>query len=120
MSQKYKCPVCGWDQLNSNPYKNMPAQPHPITTPGHYESVWGMGSAEVCPCCGFEYGNDDHPEFGAHTFESYFELWRKRDFRWFDSKARPPAWDLATQMVNAGIHLPPDIALKNLPPRQND
>jgi rubredoxin len=42
-----------------------------------YEDQLGRPSYEVCPNCGFEFGNDDNPgNAPPSSFEEYREEWR--------------------------------------------
>lgn len=109
MENTYTCPCCGYNQLDVNPYKNMPENPHPITVDPPYEDHWGMASYEVCSCCGFEYGNDDMPmdEENKMSFKEYLREWVKgEDAKWFEPEKRPSSWDLSRQLTAAGIEVP--------------
>lgn len=55
------CLCCGYPDLDCRPYENVPDDPHPISLDPPYGDHWGIPSYEVCPCCGFEFGNDDNP-----------------------------------------------------------
>ena len=56
----YECPVCKFVGLEVKPYAIWPPPDDlPITPP--YEDWLGKPSYEVCPLCGFEFGNDDNP-----------------------------------------------------------
>ena len=109
MDQKYSCPVCGWDQLETRPYKNMPDQVHPVTVTPPYEKVWGGASYEVCDCCGFEFGNDDDASMSTpSTFEGYREEWLQEGALWFNPINKPVHWNLALQFQKAGIEMKRD------------
>ena len=56
----YECPVCGSKELTAKPYETWPA-PEGVTMTPPYEDFLGSPSYEVCPNCGFEFGNDDNP-----------------------------------------------------------
>ncbi len=73
------CPVCGFDRLAEPPY-----------------NAEGGGSFEICPCCGFEYGFDDHGEGRTHA--AHRADWLERGAPWFDPDARPEGWDLQRQL----------------------
>ena len=55
----YECPVCSYPGLQSKPYELWPPPPDLELTPP-YEDHLGRPSYEVCPRCGFEFGNDDN------------------------------------------------------------
>lgn len=107
---KYTCPVCGFDELRSNPYKNMPPiSPEIYKLQPPYQDHWGFPSYEVCPCCGMEFGNDDdcgYPHLNS-TFSAYLAEWLD-DLKgeWLCPEEKPPQWDLLTQMQKAGIPIP--------------
>jgi hypothetical protein len=53
-----------------------------------YEALLGRPSYEVCPSCGFEFGNDDNPGIGEpDSFESYRREWTKAGRPIFDPSA---------------------------------
>lgn len=56
-----ECPVCFAQALAVPPYETWPppSDIEPLEPP--YEDVLGRLSYEVCPSCGFEFGNDDNP-----------------------------------------------------------
>ncbi len=60
---KYHCPCCGYQDLNSPAYKNIPQPPYDFSKLKEppYEIIWGAASYSVCECCGFEFGFDDEP-----------------------------------------------------------
>lgn len=68
------CPVCGYDKLYEPPYDN-----------------YGLGSYEICPCCGFQFGVDDFSTDDNFDVNFIYEKWRKNwEFngkKWF-SKSR--------------------------------
>jgi hypothetical protein len=54
-----------------------------------YEDLLGRPSYEVCPCCGFEFGNDDNPGTAAPvSFEQYRAQWEADGRQRFDSPKR--------------------------------
>ena len=68
------CPVCGAAELTALPYENW--TPGTVSVPPPYEDHFGRPSYEVCPNCGFEFGNDDNPGTAAPTsFDEYREEW---------------------------------------------
>ena len=73
------CQVCGSEELTAKPYDQWPPPEGMSLTPP-YEDQLGRPSYEVCPNCGFEFGNDDNPGGTAHcsSFEEYREDWRGR------------------------------------------
>lgn len=108
--KKHTCPVCGYDQLESKPYRNMPPiskEIYQVNPP--YHKYWGTGSYEVCSCCGFEFGFDDDGIFPENnsTFQNYLQEWIERDnAKWFEPELRPRDWDLEAQLSKAGIPIP--------------
>lgn len=71
----YECPVCGYRGLQQKPYALWPPPPDVELAPP-YEDVLGAPSYEVCPRCGFEFGNDDNPGTAAPvSFEEYRREW---------------------------------------------
>jgi hypothetical protein len=50
-----------------------------------YEDQLGMPSYEVCPNCGFEFGNDDNPGTAQpESFENYRADWEAEGSPRFD------------------------------------
>jgi hypothetical protein len=76
---RLRCPVCDAPELTRPPYAEytgvVPADAKPP-----YEDLFGMASYEVCPSCGFEFGNDDNPGGSAQpsSFEDYRQEWQSR------------------------------------------
>jgi hypothetical protein len=89
----FACPVCGWEGLTTRPYASWDGGPlAPDLTPP-YEDVLGTPSYEVCPCCGFEFGNDDNPGTADPiSFERYRQQWLSEGAPWFDPSIRPVGW----------------------------
>lgn len=56
----YECPVCGFVGLDEKPYETWPP-PSAVPIAPPYQDWLGRPSYEVCPLCGFEFGNDDNP-----------------------------------------------------------
>lgn len=84
----YTCPVCSFAGLESPPYATWPPPADVVLEPP-YEDVLGLPSYEVCPRCGFEFGNDDNPGTAEpSTFEAYRDVWIADGRRWFDEEAR--------------------------------
>jgi hypothetical protein len=51
-----------------------------------YEDLLGSPSYEVCPNCGFEFGNDDKPGTAApSSFEDYRAEWARSGSPRFDA-----------------------------------
>ena len=71
----FECPVCASCELTVKPYATWPPpEDVPLTPP--YEEALGRPSYEVCPNCGFEFGNDDNPGTAApSSFEQYRVEW---------------------------------------------
>jgi hypothetical protein len=61
--------------LAAKPYQTWPPPDGLVLTPP-YGDLLGVPSYEVCPSCGFEFGNDDNPGTSPHTsFERYRAEW---------------------------------------------
>lgn len=83
MTVRYECPVCEYQGLTEKPYERWPP-PSGIDLSPPYEDLLGRPSYEVCPRCGFEFGNDDNPGTAPPTsFEEYREEWRANGEPWF-------------------------------------
>jgi hypothetical protein len=79
------CPVCGAAELEQAPYETWPPPPGVALTPP-YENLLGTPSYEVCPNCGFEFGNDDSPGTAEpSSFEDYRAEWEADGARPFSS-----------------------------------
>jgi hypothetical protein len=84
----FRCPVCQHEGLLSPPYKLWPP-PEGVEISPPYEDFLGRPSYEVCPRCGFEFGNDDHPGTAAPTsFEEYRAEWEADGQPWFDESVQ--------------------------------
>jgi hypothetical protein len=84
----YSCPVCEYSGLTSRPYESWPPAPGVVLRPP-YEDQLGAPSYEVCPRCGFEFGNDDNPGTAApSSFEQYRVEWEAEGCPWFDAPGR--------------------------------
>lgn len=84
----FTCPVCSFPGLTAAPYATWPPPAGVDLTPP-YENQLGMPSYEVCPRCGFEFGNDDNPGTAEPTsFEQYRLEWIEEGRPWFDERAR--------------------------------
>ncbi len=70
------CPVCSFPGLRAPPYENWPPRAEGLGPPP-YEDTLGRPSYEVCPMCGFEFGNDDNPGAAAPmSFDAFREDWQ--------------------------------------------
>jgi hypothetical protein len=83
MGQTYRCPVCGYDGLTV-----------PAYSPGT-----GLGSYEICPSCGYEYGVTDADLGISH--EQWRHTWIAEGTPWRDAGITdPPAdWDPQAQLA---------------------
>lgn len=73
---KFTCPVCGYKGLDEPAYNE-----------------YGDPSYEICSCCGFEYGFDDHSE--GYTFQSYREKWINEEYSFHNKNNMPRDWSEA-------------------------
>lgn len=80
----WECPVCRHVGLTVKPYERWPPPAgQPLAPP--YEDSLGKPSYEVCPRCGFEFGNDDNPGTAPpQSFEAYRLEWEAEGRPWFD------------------------------------
>lgn len=62
---KHRCPVCGYEGLFEEPYDER-----------------GVGSDEICPCCGFQFGYDDFPDKKV-GIENWRKKWIREGCKWF-------------------------------------
>ena len=53
-------------------------------------------SFDFCPCCGVEWGYQDHTPLGARAFR---EKWLQRGGEWDQPDQRPPDWDRERQLA---------------------
>jgi hypothetical protein len=78
----YACPVCEHVGLARPPYQIWPPPAEAVLTPP-YENTLGTPSYEVCPRCGFEFGNDDNPGTAPpQSFEQYRVEWEDDGCPW--------------------------------------
>jgi hypothetical protein len=78
----YTCPVCQYPGLTAKPYELWPPPDGVVLAPPYWRSL-GRPSYEVCPRCGFEFGNDDNPGTAEPvSFEQYRREW--------EADGRPP------------------------------
>jgi hypothetical protein len=65
---------------------------------------YGFPSYEICPCCGYEFGNDDNPGTAeAVSFDDYRREWIASGAEWFESEAKRDGWNMEAQLTRAGI-----------------
>jgi hypothetical protein len=84
MADNYTCPVCQYPGLSARPYATWPP-PANLEIRPPYEDWLGAPSYEVCPRCGFEFGNDDNPGTAEPlSFETYRAQWKREGCRVFD------------------------------------
>lgn len=113
-SGRWPCPVCGYPGLDAPPYANIGAPPYVVRGGPPYALELGAPSYDVCPCCGFEFGNDDDPGTVARglSFEEYRLEWIAGGCRWFVSGAiTPEGWSPGRQLAEAGIAIPPGLKI---------
>ena len=102
--RKYTCPCCGYPELECPAYSLALQPPFPRNTSPPYYQYLGEPSYDVCPCCGFEFGNEDEPGTApSKSFEEYREEWIRGGCRWFDHSKKPTGWNLDAQLKMAGI-----------------
>lgn len=88
MDDRFTCPVCDAQELTAPPYAIWPPPEGMVVTPPYCTQL-GMPSYEVCPKCGFEFGNDDDPgdDIAGDSFTSYRDAWIARGRPRFQSPA---------------------------------
>ncbi|EYR63647.1 hypothetical protein N866_19150 [Actinotalea ferrariae CF5-4] len=71
----YICPVCGYPELEEDPYAG------------------GEPSYEICPACGFQFGFTDEAQ--GFSLESWRALWIERGMTWAFAATEdvPTDWD---------------------------
>jgi hypothetical protein len=80
----FECPVCRHAGLAVAPYERWPP-PRGVELRPPYEDLLGRPSYEVCPRCGFEFGNDDNPGTSEpQSFDAYRQEWEAQGRPWFD------------------------------------
>jgi rubredoxin len=90
MTKAYSCPVCGYPELEESPY-------YPSDQPGVL-----LGSHEICPSCGYEFGYADDDLGISH--EEWRKKWISTGMRWRSSvRPPPPGWDPVKQLREAGL-----------------
>ena len=82
MKQHSNCKVCGWPEMEEDPYE----------------------MNQMCPSCLFQYGYDDDDQ--GFTYEQWREKWIKEGMKWRSSgKKEPENWDPKQQLLNIGIRV---------------
>jgi GMP synthase-like glutamine amidotransferase len=99
------CPCCGYKSLDLPAWDGLT---NPVSAQGRkppYSQYFGEPSYEVCPCCGFEFGNDDEPEMGVagDSLEHSFERWYRKGCSWFDPNKEPSGWSVKKQLNDSGL-----------------
>ncbi len=85
----YECPVCDYAGLTVRPYDRWPP-PEGVVLDPPYRRMLGRPSYEVCPRCGFEFGNDDDPGTAPpSSFEEYRRGWEAEGRPWFADECGP-------------------------------
>ena len=75
------CPICNYDGLYEPPYDGR-----------------GVGSDEICPCCGFQFGCDDYPD-KEKQIKQWRDKWIQEGCRWFSTGRKPPlGWKAKKQL----------------------
>lgn len=95
----FYCPCCGFRGLVAPAYSSLRSNQliRGLTPP--YSEHFGMPSYEVCPCCGFEFGNDDEPGTAEPvSFEQYLQEWIDEGCNWLNESLRPDDWSLVQQL----------------------
>lgn len=82
------CPACGYEQ-DEPPWAN------------------GVGSQEICPCCGLQFGYYDEVGGRAELREGFYMGWRVRwiveGHPWWSHPQNPPAgWSPKEQLAQLG------------------
>jgi hypothetical protein len=103
----YECPVCRYAYLEVKPYKLWPP-PDGVDLKPPYVDQLGAASYEVCSSCGFEFGFDDNPGWGAPTsFDEYRAKWESKGRPWFDKRewhSRPGVCRIVRREQPSGLH----------------
>lgn len=83
--EKYKCPVCGYPDLEEPPRDGN-----------------GRPSFDICDCCGIEFGYEDCTE---ENIIKYRKKWIESDGEWFSKDSKPNNWNMEQQLKNIDIKL---------------
>ena len=104
----YYCPCCGYPGIEGPPYKELTHLGLVRGFSPPYRHHFGWASYDVCPCCGFEYGNDDEPrlEVAGESFEEYLEDFVARGCKWLQPRKMPPQWTLEEQLLGLPVKTP--------------
>ena len=85
LTTMFECPVCGSVELTAKSYATWPP-PEGTRLAPPYEDSLGAPSYEVCPNCGFEFGNDDNPGTAQPaSLEDYRAEWEADGSPRFDA-----------------------------------
>ncbi len=104
-----ECPVCGANELSTPPYKSWPP-PARATLKPPYEDTLGTPSYEVCPSCGFEFGNDDNPGTAPPvSFAQYRAQWIADGAPLFDEKLLVIVAEVFELTERPGVTLTPNV-----------
>lgn len=86
----FLCPVCGY-VLDQEPWED------------------GIGSQEICCCCGIQFGYDDaaqgDPVRRVDVYSRWRSTWIEEGMEWRGSGAAPSAWDPLFQLRKIGVTL---------------
>ena len=81
LGDRFTCPVCGYPGLFERAYS----------------ARTGLGSYEICPSCGFEFGVSDDDQ--GFTHEQWRVRWIAEGMPWWsEARHRPVDWDPAAQL----------------------
>lgn len=106
MHTKYLCPCCGHPELTTIAYAKSSGDGLIRGLNPPYSALFGEPSYEVCPCCGFEFGNDNAPGTAAViSFEHYLAKWSMGGEYWFEEEKKPERWSLREQLSLAAMGL---------------
>jgi predicted RNA-binding Zn-ribbon protein involved in translation (DUF1610 family) len=88
------CPVCGYPDLDKPAYRNTFKD--------------GIGSLEICPSCGFQFGyTDDACHLNVERsiiFQQWRQEWISGGMKWSIKEIKPPAnWNPCEQLLNVGV-----------------
>jgi len=87
------CPICKYDKLEVPAYENINnfSQEELDALSPPYDDTLGKPSYEVCPKCGYEFGNDDNPGTAKPvSFSEYRSEWENEGSKWFDQSRNQP------------------------------
>jgi hypothetical protein len=81
MSQKYICPICGYSDLNYEPFDKS-----------------GNPSDTICSCCGYQFGYElSRPD--TNLILQLRQNWISKNCPFFDI-SKPKNWELESQLKN--------------------